>query len=738
VSRSYRRSAVVGIALLTAAVMPFAATPAFASTDVVAAPLPAPTGMSPADNPDTFPQAVHKDIVLSWNAVAGATGYRVEIGRDDTWSDTPLASYDVTTTVLPLPQGLAYATYAWRVAALKGSVVGHWTSESTNSQNRAQFTKAWRQSPGSVQVSLSTQGVPTFSWTAVTQASHYDVAVSLNPIGGTEFDKVPTGGFVCGTTRNRLTPVIEGGDYAEGAADAPVACKMDLKASTTYYWGVRGVDEAVTDGGPERTFAVAGTSFTTPATAETVVPGSSPAISSFGSDPEHLCSITNVTPERALCTDVPTIRWSAVANAHHYEVLLSPDSLFQSVVDSVQVASTQWTPQRAWAEMSPSMAMYVAVRACGDADPDLTVTNYQCRPVSFANAPSFRKVMPRLSGLTTPTPTGRLAFSWTSLATLLAAAEQPSAGPLNTASQDAKGYHLQVAAADDPSFASSVLDVLTDAPVTDAGRFTSPGGPSYIPTSELPDGSYLWRVQAVDSGGNKLPWSQSKAFSRDTTAPRLVSVTPSSKVSTTGALKLVFSEPVTGVSASSVTVTPGAPMSVTVTSPTTATMTPTSPLRPGATYTLVVGSAVTDAVGNTAVSTGPHITVNPLTDDGNPAISYTSGWRVLSATNAVGGHFHSATPTSTVHMAASMVFRGTGVAVTSCLGPANGYVDTYVDGVRKAHTSTYRSYSGCGIKIVGVGGLARTQHTVRIVAVGTHSSASKGTTVALDAFTVTP
>lgn len=734
-TRSYRRRAILGITAVAAALLPLATTPAFASTEVVAAPLPAPTGLSPADDPSTFPQTVRKDIVLSWNPVAGATGYRVQFGRDDTWSDTPTGSFDVVNTAFALPPGNTYQTYTWRVAALKGTAVGHWTSESTNSLNRAQFTKGWRQGPGSLSVTFTGAGIPTFSWTGVPGASLYKVAISPKPLTIKDFETAPDKGALCSTVRNRLTPVLDGGAYAEGVGAGSDACKIGLDPSTTYYWGVQGVDEAAgSDGGPEKTLTPV-SSFVTPgAVGPSGVPAGAPTVTSLGSDPEGLCAIENAAPERAVCNDVPTIRWSPVAGAGYYYVTLSPDSLFQSVVDIIKTSATEWTTQRSWSEMSPSMAMYYDVQACSDIDPDPAVTNEVC---NFSTARSFRKVSPRLSGLSTPPASGRFGLTWTSYAQVLAAAEHPSAGPANTASQDAKGYHLQVAKSDHPSFDTTVLDVTTDAPLTAAGRFTASGGNTYIPDS-LADGSYLWRVQAVDGAGNKLPWSLSVPFTRDGVPPKLVSVTPSSNASTTGALKLTFSEPVTGVSASSVTVSPAAPMSVVVTSPTTATITPTSPLRPGATYTLAVTSAVQDGVGNTAVPTGPHFSVNPLVDDGNPAISYSSGWRLGSATNAVGGHFHSAAPTSSVHPLATMAFRGTGVSVTSCLGPANGYIDTYVDSVHKARTSTYRSYSGCGIKILGLTGLAPGQHTVRVIAVGTHVAASKGSAVALDAFTVTP
>jgi len=726
-------------AALAAALLPLGALPALASTEVAAAPLPAPTGLAPADDPDTFPQTVRKDLALSWNAVAGATAYRVQFGRDDTWSDQPIASFDVKSTALIIPQGDVYQTYVWRVAALKGQVLGHWTSESTNSQNEAQFTKGWRTAPGSLSTAFDGATVPTFSWTAVPGASAYRVVVSLSPVVDMSADIVPPD-VECTTTRNRLTPVLSSLNYAEGADAGPDACKMPLEANKQYYWRVQGIDQAAgAAGGPEKTLASIAATFTTP-----VAPSpdygviAAPTLSSMATDPDRLCTVTNASPERALCNDVPSIRWLAVAGAKYYKLTLSPDDLFQSVVDVIKTEGTSWTPQKAWGDMSPSMAMYYDVSACNDRDAGAAEV-IVCEPAVTGDAPSFRKVSPRLSGLSTPTATGRLAFSWTSYAQALAANERPSAGAVTTASQDAKGYHLQVATSAHPSFDTTVIDVTTDGPVTDAGRFTTSGGTTFIPTSELLlNGSFVWRVQPVDSAGNKLPWSLSKAFTRDNTAPTLLSVSPSVKVGVTQPLTLKFSEPVTGVSASSISVSPAVGYTVTVLTSTTARLTPSPRWLPGATYTVTPTSVVKDTVGNSAATTGRSFTVNPLVDNPSPAMSYSSGWRVLSATNAVGGTFRSASPTSTSRPFALMTFRGTGVSLTSCLGPSNGYVELLIDGVRKVRASTYRSFSGCGIKVATVTGLPRGLHQVKVLAVGAHVSASRGNNVSLDALTVTP
>jgi hypothetical protein len=248
----------------------------------------------------------------------------------------------------------------------------------------------------------------------------------------------------------------------------------------------------------------------------------------------------------------------------------------------------------------------------------------------------------------------------------------------------------------------------------------------------------VWRVQPLDSLGNRLPYSLSQAFTRDATPPRIVSVTPSVKVAVKAPLKLVFSEPVTGLSSSTVTLSPAASTTLSVTSSTTATLVPTTGLRPGATYTVLVGSAVKDLSGNSALAVGPSLTVNPFVDDKSTAVGYAGTWHTLSSSNAVGGTYHGAVPTATSHPYATLSFTGTGISLTACVGPSNGYVDLYVDGAKKARVSTYRSFSGCGVKVAALTGFTRAVHTFKVVGVGAHVSASKGNGVGLDALNVTP
>jgi hypothetical protein len=255
---------------------------------------------------------------------------------------------------------------------------------------------------------------------------------------------------------------------------------------------------------------------------------------------------------------------------------------------------------------------------------------------------------------------------------------------------------------------------------------------SYTPTKNLGDGSFVWRVQAVDSKGNMLPWSKSQAFVRDTTPPRAVSASPSAGIGPKQAVKVTFSEPVTGVSASTLTA---------VTSPTTApvmvqvagdrrsaTLVPTRPWVAGASYTVRLLPSVKDAAGNSALATGPSFTVTKTVDDASGGLLFSAGWSSLSSSNAHGGTFHRS---ATAGRSLTMSFRGSSVMLDGCLGPRNGYATVTVGGVTKRF-GLYRSYSGCGVRIGSLTGLGAGVHTVKVTVVGSHPAGAQGNNVDVD------
>jgi hypothetical protein len=737
---------------------------ALASTEPVTGTslLPAPTGLSPDDTGAPFPHQARKTVTLDWSPVSGATKYRVQVGRDSTWSDAPILTKDVVFSEWTLPQSLSYATYVWRVAAISGSTVGHWSSEQGLAHANASFTRGWRTAPTPTAVVSPYVGLPTFRWSPVADADAYELQVAtvdfaLGVSTGPTPDTSPTGttqsqapaGLVgeCFTPRTRVTP--SGDEVAKSGTAGECGFKLPNDGSTLY-WRVRALDafvseETTGDTVPASSAGVASTTPKDPNLAEPCgenpeafscepsrpsIAGSWSATSSFastlatpttttsatvptlslGSDPDGLCDVvTDGTPteaEHAVCTDVPTIRWPAITGATQYRVTVALDDALTNIQHVVYTTALQWTPPGSWPDASATTSYYYVVQAC----------DASCGPVT-TTPPSFSKVTPRLTLGANPGVTGEFRLSWNSYSAALAAASGQAA------TQDAYAYHLQVARSDHPSF-----DQLVDDEVVDETFFS--------PLKSYGDGQFVWRVQPLDSNGNKLPFSFSKKFSRDATAPKVIKVSPSSSVAVTQPLTVTFSESVLGVSASSLGLSPAVAHTVTFVTSTTWKITPTAPMVPGATYRVVLTSAIHDQAGNAAGGFGPSLTVSKSVADNSKAFGYAGSWSTRSASNAVGGSYHSALPTSTSHPYATTKFFGAGLYVYSCLGPANGYLDVYVDNVKKARVSLYRAYSGCGIRVATLSGLARSTHTLKLVGVGAHQSASKGNGVAVDHVTV--
>ncbi|MGD5630944.1 hypothetical protein QUT25_22465, partial [Xanthomonas citri pv. citri] len=120
------------------------------------------------------------------------------------------------------------------------------------------------------------------------------------------------------------------------------------------------------------------------------------------------------------------------------------------------------------------------------------------------------------------------------------AAQAQSAAIGGPATSEAYAYHVQVTGPQNPDFTKAGL--LDDAVVDTTHHASS--------TKRYPDGTYLWRVQPVDASGHKLPWSSTRTFTRDGTAPR--SSVSATALGADGRLVVRFSEPVVGIGPRSV------------------------------------------------------------------------------------------------------------------------------------------------------------------------------------------
>jgi hypothetical protein len=70
---------------------------------------------------------------------------------------------------------------------------------------------------------------------------------------------------------------------------------------------------------------------------------------------------------------------------------------------------------------------------------------------------------------------------------------------------------------------------------------------AYAPLSRLPDGTFSWRVAALDSSGRPLGTSGARTFRVDGTPPQVISVTPTT-LKPKSVIKATFSEKVSGIS----------------------------------------------------------------------------------------------------------------------------------------------------------------------------------------------
>lgn len=165
----------------------------------------------------------------------------------------------------------------------------------------------------------------------------------------------------------------------------------------------------------------------------------------------------------------------------------------------------------------------------------------------------------------------------------------------------------------------------------------------------------------------------------------------------------------------------------------TVRLTPTSRLTSGQHYTASIGAGVVkDLAGNanTAASKGFRGARN--LQENAPGI--TTLWQKINSSSAIGGsyvreHLASASAGWTFTVA------GTSFTWWTVTGPNMGKAAVYVDGALKATVNNYaasthykakRTYSGLNNKV----------HRVRIVVLGTKSTVSKGTVIAIDAFSV--
>lgn len=277
-----------------------------------------PTLLSPAPGDDVT------DVVLEWSPVNGAATYQVQVSPNEDFSNN-LSVDVVTKSTRYAPNDLKFldnGSYYWRVRARDAAPVpnlGNWsqTVEVGAGAERAYFNRMWHQRPTLDAPAPGAEvATPTFRWSPVPHASHYELQVSSDAT------------FSPGTTATCVTNQTSFTAYGVFESDVqavapPTTCQIGQgypSIGQVVYWRVRGMDNAnqkTVEGNwsDERTFVFRPTAMPMP-----------------------------VAPAYAATVSVPTLRWTPVVGVSRYRVTILAADTGVQVGQPVTTFATSFTP----------------------------------------------------------------------------------------------------------------------------------------------------------------------------------------------------------------------------------------------------------------------------------------------------------------------------------------------------------------------------------------------------------
>jgi hypothetical protein len=226
------------------------------------------------------------------------------------------------------------------------------------------------------------------------------------------------------------------------------------------------------------------------------------------------------------------------------------------------------------------------------------------------------------------------------------------------------------------------------------------------------------------------------AVAQEEPAPPTYTVSPMTAVPVDGALLVEWSEPVTGVADHTLRLR-STPSTVTPVGDGRSFLVKAKSLMfAGAPYTVEASPVITGESGANHVPRAVTVRTDPLVDDKSAGLQLLGSWSRLSASNAVGGSYARAVPTPDAWRVAAALVYGKGAEIKGCVGPANGIVEIWGDGMRLARVDTYRSFTGCGV-VLARGNFPKGHglHRVEVRGMGRKSGASRGAAIAVDAVT---
>ncbi|RKS77767.1 hypothetical protein CLV35_1465 [Motilibacter peucedani] len=410
-------------------------------------------------------------------------------------------------------------------------------------------------------------------------------------------------------------------------------------------------------------------------------------------------------------TATPYFSWAPVDGAAKYRVYVSRTRDLRSADHVWETNGTSLSP---YGSLADAPRLYWGVQACG-----WRICG-QVTPMSFVK----RATSPVKAQSLDATP-AQWTLHWRTQSDSRAAdAVVPATD------SEAKAYQVQVAlnGTAGPDWSKPAVDTTVD-------RVGLPGEPlttsrASIDVSSLADGSYSWRVRALDEGGGAYPWSLGEPVYRDVSVPKAV-VATTAGFAQTAPLAVSFTEPV--VKASVTVTAAGRAVAGTVGGSGTSswTFTPAKPWVTGQSYVLTATGG-SDPAGNVAAPVTATLRAATTADAGTPALSAgraSKAWRSRTASDAVGKSF--LVTSGKASLATTVV--GTNVAVYACRSPRGGTVRIALDRKQVAVVDLYRGWSGCGL--VWSKATKSGAHAVSLTALAAKDRRSAGTVVGIDAVT---
>jgi Bacterial Ig-like domain len=268
----------------------------------------------------TYPDngATVTEVVLEWDPVPGAKTYQLQVSPNGDWTNNVTFDVSIKSTRYSPTSTLLNGTYFWRVRAKDAKSTpnnGGWSEERT-------LTRGWPEKPTLLTPAWATGDpattvpIPTFSWTPVPLASHYEIEFSHDP----NFSPGDSSTESCFTNHTTFTQYTK---YT--ASGEPGSCSSGTASDVgeVVYWHVRAIDA------PKGVLGL----WSNTSTSDTF---------RFIRDPGR---VTLTDPGDGDDVTVPTLEWDAVDSIERYRVtILKSNGTTATGGTPVLTYATSFTP----------------------------------------------------------------------------------------------------------------------------------------------------------------------------------------------------------------------------------------------------------------------------------------------------------------------------------------------------------------------------------------------------------